>query len=62
MAELSRKNRFEDSAEQSGNRASRVFNVLETVIRRSTYVLVALGGLAASLKMLRDMVVVLFQK
>jgi hypothetical protein len=43
-------------------RASYGFDLLETVIRRSTYVLLALGGLAASLKLLRDVVFTLFGK
>jgi hypothetical protein len=41
---------------------ARLLDVLEGVIRRSTYVLLALGGLAASLKLLRDVIAALFAK
>ena len=42
--------------------AASVFDLLEGAIRRSTYVLLALGGLAASLKLLRDVIEVLFRR
>jgi hypothetical protein len=52
----------EGSRRNRGRRSARVFDLLEGVIRRSTYVLLALGGFTASLKILRDMIVACFGK
>ena len=63
MSEAPKPGEFrKDSERRHTRRASLVFNVLETVIRRTTYLLLALGGLAASLKLLRDVITPLFRK
>lgn len=52
----------EGSKQNQGRRSVRVFDLLEGAIRRSTYILLALGAFAASLKLLCDVIAALFAR